>query len=147
LPRDEVHVIVGVVVLIPVLHLAWERLSPSDVLLFTLAYLFSLLWLSPDLDLDRGSRSMRRWGILAAIWVPYAKLMRHRGLSHSLFAGFVTRLAYLAVFLLPVISLIDRGLNLNLSAASVGVFVLGMWVPHALHVLLDRLDEALGGRL
>jgi len=147
LPRDEVHAIVGVVVLIPVLYLAWERLSSSDVLLFTLAYLFSLLWLSPDLDLDRGSRSMRRWGILAAIWIPYAKLMRHRGLSHSLVAGFVSRLAYLGVFLLPIILLTEHRLNLNLTTASVGVFILGMWVPHALHVLLDRLDEALGGRL
>lgn len=62
----------------------WEDEFQSLALVFSAAYLFSALLLSPDLDLAR-SDPHNRWGYPRVCWTPYAKLFRHHGLSHNPF--------------------------------------------------------------
>lgn len=121
--------------------------------LFAGAYLFSSLLLSPDLDL-RHNRSRRRWGLLGFIWIPYTKIFKHRGVSHSVFLGTLTRLGYLGVLAL----LIAFGLSsLNIRAISldspapidlklVGILLAGLWLPNIVHTMTDRIHSALPRR-
>lgn len=58
------------------------------------AFLFSGLMFGPDLDIY--SIQYKRWGILRYLWLPYQKLLRHRGIfSHGLIIGTVIRVFYL----------------------------------------------------
>jgi uncharacterized metal-binding protein len=75
---------------------SWEEMA-----IFAGAYLFSSLMLSPDLDL-RHNRSRRRWGPLGFLWIPYTKIFKHRGVSHSLIFGTLTRLGYLGLIALLI---------------------------------------------
>ena len=125
-----------------------DRFSPVEIGLFAGAYLFASLLLSPDLDL-RVNSARKRWGPLGFIWAPYARVFKHRGASHSLVVGPVTRLAYLAlVFGLVAVGLSYVGLTLPATAPewltprTIGIAIVGLYTPNVLHVLLDRVVSA-----
>lgn len=125
------------------------------VALFVGAYLFSSLLLSPDLDL-RHNEARQRWGLLGFVWLPYTKIFKHRGVSHSLLFGTLTRLGYLAllavivalglsyfnVWAMPVAQVPWTKLDLWL----VGILLGGLWFPNILHAFVDRLDSLLPRR-
>lgn len=82
-------------------------ISGTQMFNFSVAYFAGTFLLSPDLDLSLGRvDSKRNWGLLGFIWVPYAMLFKHRGLSHSWFVGPLTRLAYLALLIVIVAGLL-----------------------------------------
>lgn len=126
-----------------------------SIVLFGGAYLFSSLLLSPDLDL-RHNAARRRWGLLGFVWLPYTKIFKHRGVSHSLLLGTLTRLGYLA--LLAVIAALALS-YFNVWTISVtqlpwtkldlwlaGILLAGLWLPNILHALVDRLDNLIPRR-
>jgi uncharacterized metal-binding protein len=129
--------------------------SWAAVALFAGAYLFSSLMLSPDLDL-RYNHTRRRWGLLGFIWIPYTKIFKHRGVSHSLLFGTLTRLGYLGLLAvliiwglsyfdlwpLPVAQLASGPIDLWL----VGILVAGLWLPNILHTLVDHIHGLLPRR-
>lgn len=126
-----------------------------SVALFGGAYLFSSLFLSPDLDL-RHNAARRRWGVLGFIWLPYTKIFKHRGVSHSLLFGTLTRLGYLAL-LAVLVGLALSYFNIwTLSVAQlpwsrldlwlVGILMAGLWLPNVLHTLVDHLEGLLPRR-
>jgi len=114
-----------------------------DGAVFLFAYLFSSLFLSPDLDLLQ-SRASRRWGIGRILWFPYAKIFPHRRLSHHLLFGPLTRILYLGAIVLVIswgIELITgRSLHLFLPVRPILVPVLcGLYLPNQIHIVVDRL--------
>lgn len=131
-----------------------------DATLFALAifigaYLFSSLLLSPDLDLRQNS-ARRRWGLLGLVWLPYTKIFKHRGVSHNLLFGTLTRLGYLAM--LALVSALGLG-HFNVWAVPVaqipwarldlwllGILLGGLWFPNILHALVDKTDSLLPRR-
>jgi uncharacterized metal-binding protein len=115
---------------------------PDTALAFSAAFLFGTLLVTPDLDLQLND-ARRRWGPLRFIWAPYAALSRHRGMSHTYFAGPLVRLAYLAVWCLPVVAL---ALSLNLDdfppvipLTWVITALLGYFTSQWLHLLCDGI--------
>ncbi len=115
---------------------------PDTALAFSAAFLFGTLLVTPDLDLQLND-ARRRWGPLRFIWAPYAALSRHRGMSHTYVAGPLIRLAYLAVWCLPVIAL---ALSLKLDGfppmiphAWVITTLLGYFTSQWLHLLCDGI--------
>jgi len=67
-------------------------------LAFLVSYLVGTFLVTPDLDLAKNSvRAKSHWGLLGLLWVPYGKLFRHRGLSHSWILGPLTRLLYMGL--------------------------------------------------
>jgi len=120
-----------------------ERVPLRHALLFLAGYVFSMLFLSPDLDLA-DSRAVRRWGALRWIWYPYALLFRHRQLSHHLLWGPLSRVAYLGalglgigVAVLAVIG--SRTPRIQVSADIVLPVCLGLYLPNVEHILADRI--------
>lgn len=128
----------------------------GELAAFAGAYLFSSLWLSPDLDLPKNA-ARRRWGPLGFLWAPYSKVFKHRGLSHSLVWGPLTRLIYLGLVLAAVIAGLSYlgGLTLPPAERAEGVLEdrgllralgVGLYLPNVLHVLLDRWVSAVRPR-
>ncbi len=116
-------------------------ITHQHLLAFSLSYTLASFLLSPDLDLRRAAAG-RRWGPLRVIWIPYSLLFRHRGLSHSLLWGPLTRMGYLlgltaagwfAVMCMWGAPCAVPALNVYLPALTVGLYV-----PHTLHVLMDK---------
>jgi len=125
-------------------------IGADAVAAFAFAYSFSMLFLSPDLDLTT-SKAFRRWGIVRWIWAPYARAFRHRRLSHHPIFGPLTRIVYLgAICALAGFGLfLALGRPLRLAAPSALVLVgalLGLYVPNLTHVLADRVVSLLPKR-
>jgi uncharacterized metal-binding protein len=136
-----------------------ERYRWHGIVLFGLAYLFSSLLLSPDLDL-RHNRTRNRWGVLGFVWIPYTWVFKHRGLSHSLILGPLTRLAYLGlVGTVAALSfwVVERFLvsadwkfpQIDIDAYTyywLAILIGGLWIPNMIHILVDRVHSALRRR-
>ncbi len=154
MPSGRTHLLTELALLPPLAagYVLLLRPSLAEGAAFVGAYLFSSLLLSPDLDLRRND-ARRRWGPLGFLWGPYAKLFKHRGLSHSLLWGPLTRLLYLTVVLGGVaLALVASGLMppptltpafpLSLNGRLVLAVLVGLYLPNGLHVLLDRVMSA-----
>ena len=78
----------------------------------SISFLIGGLWLSPDLDTN--SNATKRWGRIKYLWWPYKKLIPHRSIfSHGPFIGSTLRLAYLAILIIALISLLEQILNID----------------------------------
>ena len=126
--------------------LSIRSLSVDHVVAFVLAYAFSMLFLSPDLDLARSGAS-RRWGAARLIWAPYAALFRHRGLSHHPLVGPLTRILYLGLIgvLAWTVVLVVSGRPARIltpSLAILGAALAGLYLPNATHIAADRVVSA-----
>ena len=116
----------------------WEEL-----VIFTLSYVGTSLFLSPDLDLPH-SDVTRRWLFLRYLWYPYSRIFRHRGLSHSLLFGPLTRLLYLGAWaaLCWAVAHLSFGVRWGWpppTLPQVGAFLGGIYWANFLHVFLDRV--------
>jgi len=117
--------------------------SPQALVSFILAYAFSMLFLSPDLDLAR-SRASKRWGIARVLWMPYALVFRHRGRSHHPVFGALTRILYLlllvVVVVVTIVALSGTRISIHLPPGDVMIAVVaGLYVPNLTHIVADRL--------
>lgn len=114
---------------------------------FVGAYLAASLLLTPDLDLHHND-ARKRWGVLGFIWIPYSKIFKHRGLSHSLLFGVLTRVGYLSLLVgAGVAGAYYAGVNVPTIAWSpnwplIGAAVAGVYAPNVLHVLYDHWDTS-----
>jgi uncharacterized metal-binding protein len=145
MPDDITHNITGILLLgVSVYVLLGFGLSRDFFPVFIVSYLFSLLWLSPDLDVDRGSGALRRWGPLRFLWYPYKELFSHRGISHSIILGPLTRIVYFGLVIWTALWVLSIGIPVpRISQETLYPFALGMWLPDVLHCLLDRMVTGL----
>lgn len=85
---------------------------PPFTLLITFAatFLYSTLFMSPDLDLAYQIKLTSLRGILASPFRLYSRIFKHRGLSHSVIFGSATRILWLAAIALVIFFLIYESL-------------------------------------
>lgn len=126
--------------------LARRGVTVEGVVAFVLAYAVSMLFLSPDLDLAR-SRASKRWGIARPLWLPYALLFRHRGVSHHPIFGPLTRVMYLGgicvVAVLILATAIGRPARIPIPSIEIVLAaVAGLYAPNVAHIAADRLASA-----
>lgn len=69
--------------------------NPWLIVCFVAGYVLSTYYLPPDLDTV--SNAYHRYGRFRFIWKPYQKLFSHRGLSHFVLIGTLTRVIYLMI--------------------------------------------------
>ena len=98
------------------LFAAYYFLSPKTELLLTFgaAFTYSTLFMNPDLDLTHQIRITSIRGILSLPFRLYSRVFKHRGLSHHIIFGSLTRILWLAmcaalVLLILYQTLPDRG--------------------------------------
>jgi len=133
--------------LLPVFLVGLYFMGPGwpGLLTFAVAYLFSSLLLSPDLDL-RSNSARRRWGVLGVIWVPYTKVFKHRGLSHNLLLGPLTRIGYLFLLGATVVYALNyfglrANIRIHLDREVLAMIGIGLYLPNVLHILYDHFDS------
>lgn len=124
----------------------WKDAYPIGYM-FVGAYVFSLLFLSPDLDLARSS-PQNRWGALRVLWIPYARLFKHRGWSHHPLIGTLTRIFYLGLWFTLFLAILHYGLEYklkflkewweDLEGVPLWALIAGLWLPNLLHIMADR---------
>jgi len=127
---------------------------------FATGFFFSSFLFSPDTDI----RPKKRSGVLAFILFPYSFFSKHRGLSHSLFWGTITRVFYLLtmgliiVFVLHRMNYMDFGVGpYKLALESfvrdydydlpfykgVTWFLIGQFIADCCHLLVDKISDIL----
>lgn len=97
-------------------------------------------FITPDLDIE--SRAIKRWGALRTLWLPYKLLFKHGKSSHNIVYGAVVRLLYISLIILGVYYLLFRALPSNMMILPfdiVLIFLIGIIIANALHVMLDML--------
>ncbi len=141
MPNRATHDTLTLLTTVPLGAGAW--VATQDALLTTCAvagHLFSGLWCSADLDIAGGS--YKRWGTLRFIWLPYAWAVRHRHwLSHGLVIGPVLRLAYLGLWLLPLLVVFGEDVRILIQAhVNAALLALaGFIIGGAVHTLADTV--------
>jgi len=123
-----------------------EAIAMLQALLFVGSYLFSMLLMSPDLDLS-SSGAFQRWGGLRWIWLPYAWIFHHRQTSHHPLLGPLSRILYLgtlgaAVTLVYVLARGGPNPRLRVSIQMIWPVCLGLYLPNIEHILADRILTA-----
>lgn len=139
MPSGRFHEAVNLIALPPTLYVLPEPLSKVG---FAAGYVVGTFWITPDLDLTT-SRPRRRWKLLGVLWLPYAWLFSHRGLSHRPLLGALTRVLYLAALAGLGLWALDRlgyhwQFSVSLSRGWLSFFA-GLLLADVLHLLLDTL--------
>lgn len=75
--------------------------NPHTIWIGAISYTIGISHLSPDLDTP--SLPFYRWGFLKCIWIPYQQTQPHRGFSHDVVIGTLSRVFY---FSIPVLMLV-----------------------------------------
>lgn len=71
---------------------------PHQLITFTGAFIYSTLFMNPDVDLAHQIRLVSLRGLLTLPFRSYSKLFKHRGLSHHLILGSFTRIGWLLLW-------------------------------------------------
>ena len=130
LPNYKIHDWINVCLLIPIVSFfIYFHYPILSVILFSISYLFSTFFLSPDLDTD--SKPYHRWNILRIFWWPYKSLMTHRGYSHNLIVGPLLLGGYSLILSSPYLFLHTPTVPHEL--------ILGFIVAYDLHILVDKI--------
>ncbi|MBF0206613.1 MAG: DUF2227 family putative metal-binding protein [Oligoflexia bacterium] len=98
MPRGKTHIKINLVLALPMgLIILFFAFKPTltTIIIFTLSLLYNTVVFNPDLDIARYVKPLSLKGILYFPFIPYSWIFRHRGISHALFVGTITRLLYL----------------------------------------------------
>ncbi len=127
---------------------------------FSIAWLFSTLFFSPDIDIMPKKRS----GVLAFFIFPYSIIMKHRGISHHPLWGTISRIAYGIIFFTLITFILKRMGYINFTEEDfiknlisffynydyklveykiISWFFAGLFLADLGHIFLDRLTSAL----
>lgn len=79
------------------------NLSVKELALFTGAFAYATLWMSPDSDVAYQVKLFSFRGLMTLPFRPYAYLFKHRGLSHKPVIGTATRLLWVLLLTLLVL--------------------------------------------
>ncbi len=92
-------------------------------------------------DLDTNSTAYKRWGNLKFLILPYKWTFKHRQSSHNILYGAIVRILYISIIILAFYYLIFKSLSIGLDISPVYgiIFLFGIIIANALHVLLDNI--------
>ena len=151
MPSGKTHLRIEAVILVlwsglSVYLVLREWITTSQALLFLGSYLFSMILMSPDLDLSK-SDAFYRWGVLRWIWLPYVWIFRHRQMSHHPLLGPLSRIVYIGILVLAatfiyLVSTGNPGPRLRLSMEAVLLACLGLYLPNLEHILADQVSTS-----
>jgi uncharacterized metal-binding protein len=114
--------------------------DPAHLFIMGAGFYAGTEFITPDLDIE--SRAIKRWGSLGTLWIPYKLLFKHGKSSHNIVYGAIVRVLYIGLIILGVYYLLFRALPSNiifLPFDYVLIFVAGIMIANALHVMLDML--------
>ena len=111
MPKYKTHTTINLAFALPTfLILIYFSLTPSylHLLIFSGAFIYTSLFMSPDMDLARTLKWYSLRGLLSLPFRSYSYIFKHRGLSHSLLLGSLTRIVWLSLFISLVLCLCTK---------------------------------------
>ena len=131
-------IIITSIALLPVL-VNYSPLDNTQIAMFTGMYLFSGLYLSPDIDMSKSVVS-KRYGLLKFVWIPYQKCFPHKGsfFNRNFFTHFpvLATLIRLIYFLILPIAILNY-YNVNIPPEYLFMLYASCELASTLHLLLD----------
>jgi uncharacterized metal-binding protein len=109
----KTHSIFNIFLALPFLILTLVHFfNPSIAMLFTfsICFIYSTLYMNPDLDLANKIKLFSLRGILTLPFRRYSLIFHHRGISHFFILGTITRILYLGFLYYILIFLLDKPL-------------------------------------
>ena len=113
------------------------------------AFAYGTLFMSPDVDLAYNVKLFSVRGVLSFPFRTYAKVFAHRGLSHSLLFGTLTRVLWLGAYVLVALFVIYQfvptqkklmAFYLSYKLPLIAGFI-GLFLADACHILVDKLTD------
>lgn len=114
--------------------------GPAQLFVLGAGFYAGTEFITPDLDIE--SKAIKRWGPLRTLWLPYKLIFKHGKSSHNIVYGAVVRLLYIGIIILSVYYIMFRALPSNMMILPfdiVLIFLTGIIIANALHVMLDML--------
>ncbi len=121
------------------LYILGIPVSLKQFLSFSAGYYIGTDFITPDLDIE--SKAIKRWGVLKILWLPYKWMFKHGQSSHNIVYGAVVRILYISFIILVIYYILFRSLppQTIISSVYVFIFLIGIIVANALHIVLDFL--------
>lgn len=150
MPQYKTHAVLNLFFALPLLIGAlyyWLHPARESLVIFSCAFVYTSLFMSPDMDLAHRIKWYSLRGLLSIPFRSYSKVFRHRGISHSLLLGSLTRIVWLSAFILGVLYL-SVGFSLSLDQIIAhGVLYkrelvycfLGICSADVIHILTDKI--------
>ncbi len=119
------------------------------IVTFVVAFVYGTLFMSPDMDLARQIPVKSIRGMFSIPFRTYSMVFKHRGLSHSLIFGTLTRVLWLAMYTIVVLYLVHLILPIKLPLKKwllqykpyyIAAFV-GLFVADTCHLIMDFLHS------
>lgn len=128
-------------------------LNPTHLQLgiFIASFVYATLFMSPDVDVANKIKLLSLRGLFSIPFKSYAFFFKHRGISHSLILGTLTRVVWLFLFVALLLYGLDQWVFVKDHTTS---FVklykkellfafAAIFIADAAHVFLDRLKKRL----
>ncbi|WP_321431256.1 metal-binding protein [uncultured Methanolobus sp.] len=147
--HDAINAAVLTIVLAGFYYAVKEGIDPGivyldsyTIIVFSAAYIFATLFLSPDLDIS--SRPYKRWGIFRILWWPYKEIFKHRGLSHHPVIGPLSIVFNLIVIVAAIFLM--AGINYEAIPSSLVIAsITGMVFSMEVHIISDSIVSRFKG--
>lgn len=128
-------------VIIAALLYVWKTpvINLKQLLVFIAGFYTGTDFITPDLDVE--STAIKKWGRLKILWLPYKWIFKHGQSSHNIVYGAAVRIVYISIIISSVYYLLFKSLPLYtmFSSVYVFIFIIGIIIANALHVILDSL--------
>lgn len=101
MPQYKTHNHFNFFLILPIVILGgyyFLSIPKRDLIIFSSAFAYSSLFMNPDLDLANKIKLFSLRGVLTIPFRTYSWIFRHRGLSHHLILGTLTRVLWLFLF-------------------------------------------------
>ena len=138
MPGYNAHRLFNYAIFIAIAALAWyESISPKQLLALGIGFYIGTDFLTPDLDTE--STAIKRLGRLKILFLPYKWAFTHRRSSHNIMYGAVVRILYISIIILILYYILFKSFpsgTVFFSAYTL-LFLIGIIIANALHVLLD----------
>lgn len=148
----KTHSIFNVFLVLPLFTMSiYFYLHPTrfQLLIFIITFVYTTLFMSPDMDLAYKIKWHSLRGLLSLPFRSYARVFKHRGLSHSLLLGSLTRILWLSLFILLLLYACNwvffskKTLLTSYTLYKREFFYgfCGIWLADSSHVFLDKLKS------
>lgn len=94
--------------------LHYLHIDQKSALIFALSFAFSTLFMSPDADVANKVKLFSVRGLFSFPFRSYSWFFKHRGVSHTILIGSITRIIWMMLFFLVIIAVINYQLLENL---------------------------------
>jgi uncharacterized metal-binding protein len=154
MPKYKTHCYFNSLFALPLLILFLYLLKTESkyLAIFSCSFIYSTLFFSPDLDLIHKIKLFSIRGILSLPLIGYSKVFKHRGFSHLIVFGTLSRIVWAALIVFVFLAILLSFERANFIKEGVLNFIkeektsffylfLALFCADGCHILLDKVKK------